>query len=236
MCNHTGISFVKKEISTLDLVNTSVLEVGSYNVNGSLRKFITDTGVAEYIGVDIQSGPGVDLVLDANNLVKYFKEKKFDLVISTETIEHVQDWATVISNLKRITAPDGHILITTRSKGFHYHGYPFDFWRFEIDDFENILSDFTIKNIERDSREPGVFLIAQKPKKFCENNYTSFPRESYALYSILTDSQVVEINQNHIYLFKKSLRGKLLMTMDFIIPILAKIVPYSVRTWLKKLN
>jgi hypothetical protein len=37
-----------------------VLEIGSYDVNGSLRSLFAKAG--EYTGVDLKEGPGVDLV------------------------------------------------------------------------------------------------------------------------------------------------------------------------------
>ena len=39
--------------------NKSVPEVGSWDTNGSIRRFFSN---CEYIGVDIAEGPGVDVV------------------------------------------------------------------------------------------------------------------------------------------------------------------------------
>jgi len=66
-----------------------VLEVGSYNVNGSLRDWILgNLCVTAYIGVDIQPQQRyVDVVADASTLP--FRDESFDVVISTETLEHV---------------------------------------------------------------------------------------------------------------------------------------------------
>jgi hypothetical protein len=54
------------------------------------------------------------------------------------------------------------IYITTRSKGFPYHGYPWDFWRYEIEDMKKIFSDFEIIKLIKDHEAPGIFLKAKK--------------------------------------------------------------------------
>lgn len=41
-----------------------VLEIGSRDVNGSIRSIFMDHGTEYYVGVDIEDGPGVDLVMD----------------------------------------------------------------------------------------------------------------------------------------------------------------------------
>jgi len=68
-----------------------ILEVGSYNVNGSLRDWILgNLCVTEYVGVDIQlQREYVDVVADASLLP--FRDESFDVVISTETLEHVRE-------------------------------------------------------------------------------------------------------------------------------------------------
>jgi len=76
-----------------------VLEVGSYNVNGSLRdRIFGNLCVAEYVGVDLQLQQGyVDVVVDASALP--FRDESFDVVISTETLEHVEDWYFAVAEM-----------------------------------------------------------------------------------------------------------------------------------------
>jgi len=134
----------------------NVLEVGSYNVNGSLRDWILgNLCVATYIGVDIQPQQGyVDVVVDASLLP--FKDESFDVVISTEVLEHVENWRAVVSELKRVLKRGGLLVITTRSPGFPLHSYPYDFWRFTVDDFKVVFSDMRILKLVEDPQAPGV--------------------------------------------------------------------------------
>lgn len=61
--------------------NKRVLELGSLNINGSPRDFFEN---CEYIGIDRMSGKDVDIVCEAYK----FKDNNFDIVITTEMLEH----------------------------------------------------------------------------------------------------------------------------------------------------
>ena len=112
----------------------------------------------------------MDIVCDAKKLIDIFGQERFDLLISTEMMEHILDWKAIISNFKNILKPTGVLLITTRLKGFSYHCYPYDFWRYELEDMKNIFSDFEIISLEKDSEAPGIFIVARKPALFVEND------------------------------------------------------------------
>jgi SAM-dependent methyltransferase len=169
-----------KNIKIEEIEGKSVIEVGSYNVNGSLKDHILKMKPKEYVGVDVQSGSYVDIVCNAENIIDKFGKEKFDFVLTTEMMEHVENWQKVISNLKNICKPNGIILLTTRSKGFGKHNYPNDFWRYEIEDMKHIFSDCIIENLESDSRYPGVFIKIKKPDSFIEKDLGS-----YQLYKVI---------------------------------------------------
>ncbi len=192
MCNKACIDFGKDNFKEDDIRGRSVIEVGALDVNGSLRPVVEFFGPSSYIGVDIAMGRGVDKICKIENLIKEFGCEKFDVVICTEVLEHVKDWREAIHNLKQILKPCGKLLITTRSAGFGYHGYPFDFWRYEISDMKHIFSDFDIDVINNDSAlEPGVFLSARKPQTFMEKNI-----KNYELYSIVLNGRSSVVRSN----------------------------------------
>lgn len=183
MCNNSCIKFCQRVIKPSEVSGKKILEVGSANLNGGLRSYLENLSPIEYIGVDIQQAPGVDIVLRAEDLVKHFGENKFDFVVSTEVLEHIADWITVINNLKKIVSPNGVILLTTRSIGFPYHGFPDDYWRFEVKDMQHIFADFDILALESDKSEPGVFIKVAKPSY---NNQPLSTLNHYKLWSIIT--------------------------------------------------
>lgn len=177
MCHDSCLSFGSILLTKSVCFNKKILEVGSLNINGSLRTVIMPFSPLKYVGVDIIPGKGVDSICSATDLISTFGKNSFDIVISTELIEHTFNWKSVISNIKGVCKCYGFILITTRSKGFFYHPFPDDFWRYSLSDFEFIFSDFKTIKLLSDPQCPGVLLFAKKPPRFSEvelSDYTVF--------------------------------------------------------------
>jgi len=137
MCNQWCLEFSKRALGHLGSPSR-MLEVGSLDVNGSVRSVLGDA-VSSYFGVDIRPGPGVDEVLDVAQLSDRFGEQAFDLVASTEMLEHCFDWQGALFQMLSVLHPDGMLLITTRSPGFPLHDHPADYWRFEKQELERLL-------------------------------------------------------------------------------------------------
>lgn len=191
MCNPACINFGKKLLKPEDITSKRIIELGSLNVNGSLKEHITQFEPLEYIGVDINEGKGVDIICKAEDILGIYGPNSFDLVISTEMVEHIFDWKKVINNMKKLCKCGGKILITTRSHGFPLHGWPFDHWRFETYDMKYIFSDFNEHGsvvIEKDNMDIGVFVMVQKPKYVYD--YRLLNLDDYRLYNIVYDLRI----------------------------------------------
>jgi SAM-dependent methyltransferase len=197
MCNPACIEFGKTKLFEAEIKGKRVLEVGSLDINGSLRVFIKGFEPAEYYGVDIEDGPGVDIVCDIYDLLYCFGPESFDLVICTELIEHVYDWRNAVSKLKNVLRRDGILLLTTRSRGFGYHGYPFDFWRYGPEDMCQIFADLTIDVLERDPSMPGVFMKAHKPHNFYETYL-----DNHKLFSIIKNKRCTHVSDLSLLVFR----------------------------------
>jgi SAM-dependent methyltransferase len=189
MCNQACLDFGHDNLTPADIRGKWVLEVGSRNINGSLRSFVESLAPASYLGVDIATGEGVDEVCDAGRLVERFRPESHDVLISTEMLSHVRDWLQAIDNFKRLLRPNGLLLVTTRSKGFPLQEAPFDFWRYEVDDMKEIFSDFVIEKLQPDPLEPGIFLKARKPV-----SYTARDLSGYRLYSMIAGTSIHSVD------------------------------------------
>lgn len=206
--NMSTIMFLMEIFNIKEFKNKRILEVGSRYVNGSVRPIIERfLSPGEYIGIDIESGKNVDKILPAEDILKAFNKESFDIVISTEVLEHVKDWRLVINNFKEVLKKGGSLYVTTRSKGFHVHGYPYDFWRYEIEDMKHIFSDFSIVSLKNDPLAPGVFLKVIKPL-----NYKPNQLDNINLYSIILKTRtnlIPNINDEPAYSKLKQIIFKL---------------------------
>lgn len=150
-----------------EVAGKRVIEVGACDVNGSVRPIIEAHGPASYLGVDYAPGPRVDQVVDCTALVDTFGEASFDVVVTTEMLEHVRDWKACVANLVGIVAENGLLVVTTRSPGFPFHGYPEDHWRYTPQTMRAILEAFDLDVLDcypdPDPLSPGVIAKARKP-------------------------------------------------------------------------
>ena len=84
----------------------TVLEFGSYNVNGTVRDYFRD---ADFCGVDMRDGPGVDIVCDAAD---FDGDGRYDVVVSAETLEHAERPGEIIARAWDSLKPEGLLILT----------------------------------------------------------------------------------------------------------------------------
>lgn len=226
MCSPACIEFVRANLEPKEVTGQRVLEVGAYDVNGSVRPIIERLGPARYVGVDIQPGPGVDEICEASQLVERFGAYTFDVVISTEMLEHVRDWRASVANMKRVLRPGGVLVLTTRSEGFGYHAFPHDFWRFSTNDMRIIFGDCSIRAVESDPLEPGVFVKAGMPL----TAYVPHDLASYALYSMVLRRRALDVSDEQIAAFnlKYQLAMRALQTRSEVWQRVLRLLPWKV--------
>lgn len=106
-----------------------IIEIGSQDVNGSLRQ-LAPSGF-EYIGVDFVAAKGVDVVLtDPYSLP--FESESADIVVSNSCFEHSELFWLVYLEIMRVLKPRGLFYLNAPSNG-PFHRYPVDCWRFYPD-------------------------------------------------------------------------------------------------------
>lgn len=107
-----------------------IVDLGAMNVNGSYRELFPG---ADYVGVDLEEGPGVDVVLsDVYHLP--FEDGSVDLILSGQMLEHCGQFWRVFSEIYRVLKPEGRAYLIAPSSG-PVHRYPVDCYRFYPDSF-----------------------------------------------------------------------------------------------------
>jgi SAM-dependent methyltransferase len=105
---HTGAyRFIADAVGREPVTWLRVVEIGSYNINGSVRPLCA--GSATYLGVDQRPGPDVDLVCSGDALPE---ELTTDVVICCEVLEHTKQAQGIVAEAVRILTPGGRLLIT----------------------------------------------------------------------------------------------------------------------------
>lgn len=113
-------------------IKLKVVDFGSYDVNGSLKPIFKDH---EYIGIDMNSGPNVDIVCTSDNTP--FEDNSVDVIVSSSNFEHDDCFWMTFLEMCRIVKPGGLIYINAPSAG-PYHGFPGDNWRFYADSWKSL--------------------------------------------------------------------------------------------------
>ena len=86
--------------------NSSILEIGSKNVNGRIRNLFQNH--KSYIGIDEDPGDGVDIV---SNFLDFKFEQNFDLILCLNALEHDKNWKLTLNKSLQLLNKNGFLLL-----------------------------------------------------------------------------------------------------------------------------
>lgn len=142
-----GFSVPFKDASCLfnefiDRVNSNrlkVLEIGSRIVSpGSSSKRPLFPQAISFTGFDIYPDENTDVIGDAHQLSRYFRDEKFDAVFSIAVFEHLAMPWLVAREINKILKTGG---ITFHGSHFSWplHEVPWDFYRYSDEGFKSLF-------------------------------------------------------------------------------------------------
>jgi SAM-dependent methyltransferase len=91
-----------------------------------------------HVGVDAVENPHADLRGSVEALP--VEDGAFDVVLCNQVLEHCDDPAQAVAELRRVTAPGGRVLASTHGV-MPYHPSPTDYWRWTHAGLEKLFAD-----------------------------------------------------------------------------------------------
>lgn len=101
-------------------INTRVLEIGSRNINGTIRGLFSEPKL--YIGLDLSPGRDVDIVCRAHEYPGAPDNQPFDVSVSCEALEHDAYWPRTFLRMWELTRHNGLLMFTCATTGRPEHG------------------------------------------------------------------------------------------------------------------
>jgi len=92
-----------------------------------------------------------------------------------------------------------------------YHAYPYDFWRYEVEDMRRIFSDFEVLKSIKDHEASGVFLKARKLFNYSPNDL-----QSIALYSMILGKRTTLIPKLQEMSLSRKIKLSILKVIEMI--------------------
>lgn len=117
---------------------STVLDIGSYDINGSMRVDAERYGT--YVGLDMRQGPNVDIVANGHEIP--FDDGYFDCVLCLETLEHDDYPHKTLAEIYRVLRHGGLLVVTVPGLSFPKHDFPNDYWRVTEDGLKVWLRRF----------------------------------------------------------------------------------------------
>jgi SAM-dependent methyltransferase len=102
--------------------------------------------VSEYVGLDVAPGMHVDVVVRQNEPWP-LPDTYYDVLLSTQVVEHVADLDFALQQMARVVKADGVIILSFPFL-YNVHGAPHDYRRFTHFGATNLLPNHEILHLE----------------------------------------------------------------------------------------
>lgn len=176
-----------KEILPNYFKNTTILDVGSGDINGN-NKFLFDESCF-YNGNDVIDAPNVTIVSKTSKLC--FNDETFDIIVSTECFEHDPEYDLSFNKILQMLKHGGLFFFTCASTGRAEHGtrkttpqdsygtrgqieYMQDYYKnlteLDVNEVINIKTNFFTFKFYYNEISKDLYFYGIKKCKNCENS------------------------------------------------------------------
>jgi len=165
---------------------TRILDYGS--ADAPYRDFFAPT--ADFVTADLPGNPDATLVLASDGTVPA-PDASFDVVLSTQVLEHVTDPGLYLAECHRVLKPGGRLLLSTHGL-MVYHPDPVDFWRWTCAGLQRAVTDAGF----RITRFEGIMgLAATGIQLFQDAFYFRLPRRLRAPFALVLQTAIAAVER-----------------------------------------
>lgn len=114
---------------------------------------------ATYHRADLPGVPDVDFTLTPDSRVAV-ADQSYDLILSTQVLEHVADPSSYLAEAYRALRPGGCLLLTTHGT-FYDHGCPYDYTRWTADGLKRLVegAGFRVTDLKKLTAGPRAVMF-----------------------------------------------------------------------------
>lgn len=145
-----------------------------------------------YVGADLPGNDDAEVTLRDDGTVP-LPDGGFDMVLSTQVLEHVEDPIRYLAECRRLLRPRGSLVLSTHGV-MYYHRDPEDYWRWTPAGLRKILEEGGFEVVEM----RGVFgLAAAALQIFQDATYWKVPRRLKPPYALVMQTLIVLLDRRY---------------------------------------
>jgi predicted SAM-dependent methyltransferase len=145
----SSLYFIDRVNKEFDLIPKRVADIGSMDRNlkiGARAQFPD----SEYMGIDMEEGPNVDVIADVYKLNKRFAPGRFDAVLCLHLFEHLARPWLALEQIDYVLVDLGLLYVSMPTIGYPVHDYPGDYWRCTEQSMKEVIMDgYEVLSIEQ---------------------------------------------------------------------------------------
>lgn len=120
------------------LLNKNIkLKILDYGCGVKPYQHLFEGHIEKYIGVDVGNNPNADICINPGEKLP-FSNDEFDIVLSSQVLEHVKDVDQYMIECNRVLKKNGYLLLSTHGT-WQYHASPYDYHRWTAIGLKNLL-------------------------------------------------------------------------------------------------
>jgi len=132
----------EKEIPEL-IKKENRYKILDYGCGAKPYKYLFGDKIEKYVGVDVGDNPDADVLIQPGEKLS-FKNNEFDIILSSQVLEHVEDVDSYMKECNRVLKDNGLLMLSTHGT-WQYHAAPYDFNRWTSVGLKSLFEKYQFK-------------------------------------------------------------------------------------------